>query len=308
MYARRVGSAWEVFAPAKLNLYLDVLGRRPDGFHELETFMAPVRLGDHLRWQAASAAEPSRFDFALDATTPWATVAAVPTGDDNLVCRAARLLADEAGVEPHGTFTLTKRVPLQAGMGGGSSDAAAALVLANAAWGLNYSVARLTLLAARLGSDVPFFLAGGSAVCLGRGEIVQPVRGLPCLDVVVVAPREGVSTAAAFQSLHAPRLGEGFLPAVSVQLSRFVARLQQGAVAAAWRLTVNRLQGAAERLCPSVGRVGTTFASVIGHAPLLTGSGSALFSVVHSAREARRAAALLASQKVGAVFATATCR
>src|SRR5688500_12912001 len=148
MYPRKMGTAWEIFAPAKLNLYLDVLGRRNDGFHELETLMAPIRLYDHLRWEPRDSAGSSAFSLGYHSTTSTQFQAVAPADTSNLVWRAIDLLAKSAGVNPTGQVTLTKRIPAQAGLGGGSSDAAAALLLANAAWGLGYSQNQLSGLAA----------------------------------------------------------------------------------------------------------------------------------------------------------------
>lgn len=310
MYARKVGAAWEVFAPAKLNLYLDVLGRRSDGFHELETLMAPIRLYDVLQWHARrpdNAAQPPGLSLRYDSTTAAMLRAAAPADERNLVWRAAVLLAKRAGIEPHGAITLTKRIPVQAGLGGGSSDAAAALVLLNAAWGLDYPRAELSPLAAELGSDVPFFLAGRSAVCRGRGEIVAPLPALPRLDVVVAVPRAGVSTSAAFQLLDQPPTGDRRPPEPSRRLAHLVEKLQSGSVAAAGRWMANALQPAASRLLPEIDRLGTHFARGSCCAHLLTGSGSAYFGVMRSARQARRLAAQLASTNVGTVFSSATC-
>ena len=132
MYARRIGEAWEALAPAKLNLYLDVLGRRTDGFHELETLLAPIRLYDRLVWHPRNDAGSSDFSFLYDPASAANLVANAPADNRNLVWRAVDLFAATAGRRPQGSFVLTKRIPIQAGLGGGSSDAAAALVLANA--------------------------------------------------------------------------------------------------------------------------------------------------------------------------------
>jgi 4-diphosphocytidyl-2-C-methyl-D-erythritol kinase len=223
------------------------------------------------------------------------------------VWQAVDLLARVAGVEPTGRFTLTKRIPAQAGLGGGSSDAAAALMLANAAWGINYPVARLQVLAARLGSDVPFFLAGQSAVCRGRGERLQPVV-VPRLSVVVVVPPVGISTAAAFDALAAGPVEGGTRTESQRRVANLLRDLARGSLATAGRWMTNSLQPAATRLCPWIGRLGMAFASCSCFAHLLTGSGSAYFGVMRSARHARRAAGLLSSANLGTVFATATCR
>ena len=307
MFPRKMGAAWEVFAPAKLNLYLEVLGKRDDGFHELETLMAPIRLYDRLQWRPCGADAPAAFSLHFDPSTSPKLRAAAPADRQNLVWQAVELLAQTAGIAATGQMTLTKRIPAQAGLGGGSSDAAAALVLANAAWGLDFSRGELSRLAAQLGSDVPFFLAGQSSVCRGRGEQVEPVS-VPRLDVVVVVPPEGVSTAAAFAALAASP-ERHVAPADSRRrIISLLGNLQSGSIAGAGRWMANRLQSAASELCPWIAGLGTTFAATSCHAHLLTGSGSAYFGVMRSARHARRVAAQLSAVNLGTVFASATCR
>src|SRR5262249_21547682 len=154
-------------APAKLNLFLDVLGRRGDGFHDLETLMVPVRLADHVSLTPIRPKdETSRGDIHLEVHHGWPVRAdgflqTVPTGPDNLVVKSLRLFQERSGCHLGARVELFKHVPMAAGMGGGSSDAAAALRLANRAWQLNWDSDRLTELAAELGSDVPFFMSSG---------------------------------------------------------------------------------------------------------------------------------------------------
>jgi 4-diphosphocytidyl-2-C-methyl-D-erythritol kinase len=307
MRARKFGSAWETLAPAKLNLYLDVLGRRPDGFHEVETLMAPVRIFDRLRWTPADSDAPA-FSLRYDPSTPAAYQTAAPADSGNLVHRAAMALAHAAGIEPGGQFTLAKRIPPQAGLGGGSSDAAAALVLANAVWGIHYPLSRLADMAAGLGCDVPFFLAGRSAVCRGRGERIEPLVAAPRLDVVVVKPPNGLNTAAVYQSLGAEPVSELQRRSSSGRLADLVAELRLGALGRAARQMTNGLQQAAAGLCEWIERIGAAFDRLSCHGHLMTGSGSAYFGVMRSARHARRAAGMLSSRNLGTVFATSTCR
>lgn len=298
MSPHQTGSAWEVYAPAKLNLYLDVLGSRADGFHELETLLVPVRIYDHLCWTDVPG--PPSLTVRSFLAPGLAPAEPLTSGPENLVLRAAQRLALAAGIAPHGHFELVKRIPSQAGLGGGSSDAAATLVLANAAWGLNYSREQLAELAADLGSDVPFFLAQGAAVCRGRGERVEPVSGLPRLSFVVVKPPASLSTAAVFRACQVAARPAGVLP-------RLIEGLREGAISEAARWMVNRLQSAAAGLCPWVERVQRELAkqSFCGH--LMTGSGSACFGVARSARQARRVAQLLSGKDLGSVFATSSC-
>jgi 4-diphosphocytidyl-2-C-methyl-D-erythritol kinase len=216
------------------------------------------------------------------------------------VLRAANRLAEAAGFEAHGTFDLCKRIPPQAGLGGGSSDAAAALVLANTAWGIGYSRERLIELAADVGSDVPFFLSGGAAVARGRGEIVERITGLPRLHFVVVKPPVGLSTAAVFGQWNERSQSVG-------GLATLIELLRSGALAQAGRWMVNRLEAAAAALSPWIERVQTELAKQSFCGRLMTGSGSACFGVARSARQARRVARLLSGRDLGSIFATSSC-
>ncbi len=177
----------QLFAPAKINLRFRILQRRDDGFHEIETLMAPISLGDELTIEAAD-----RLIFTCDD-------ASLPSGDDNLVLRAARSFFAEIKAEPRVRIELRKKVPHGAGLGGGSSDAASTLLGLNELHGQPLALARLTSLAAALGSDVPFFLSESAAVCRGRGEIVEPVAALPKLPLLLLKPEFGVPTPWAYQ-------------------------------------------------------------------------------------------------------------
>src|SRR5438874_4139070 len=147
-------------APAKVNLFLEVVGKRADGFHAVNTLMVAVSLVDTLEFASAD-------DGLLDLTC---SDPALSVGPENLVVRAANVLRRHTGSRAGAAICLTKRIPMQAGLGGGSSDAAATLVGLNRLWGLNLGADVLTTLAASLGSDVAFFLDGPAAWCTGRGE------------------------------------------------------------------------------------------------------------------------------------------
>ncbi|NLP12567.1 4-(cytidine 5'-diphospho)-2-C-methyl-D-erythritol kinase [bacterium] len=177
-------------AYAKINLCLRVLGRRPDGYHELETLFQQIDLCDTLLFSEA--------DQALTVTTSHADC---PADEKNIVYRAADLLRRCSGCQSGVHIHIEKHIPMGAGLGGGSSDAAAALMGLNRLWRLNLDDALLHQLASQLGADVAFFLHGGSALGTGRGEQLQPLR-LP-LDYygVLVYPRFPISTAWAYQNL-----------------------------------------------------------------------------------------------------------
>ena len=174
----------EFFAPAKINLSLRVLGRRADGFHDLESLMCPVSLGDTL--EVTRRAEGG-LEFVCDDPT-------LPTGEDNLVVRAARLFCRTRGIEPDVRIALTKHIPHGAGLGGGSSDAATTLLALDRLHETRLARDTLAALAAEIGSDVPFFIYESAAVIRGRGERVEPVAFPHALPLLLIKPPFGVPT------------------------------------------------------------------------------------------------------------------
>jgi 4-diphosphocytidyl-2-C-methyl-D-erythritol kinase len=183
--------AWP--APAKLNLFLHVLGRRPDGYHRLQTVFRFIDLADTLRFAP-------RTDGRIVRATPLPDV----PEDADLCVRAARLLQAEKAGTPGVTLFLDKRLPMGGGLGGGSSDAATVLLALNRLWGLGLSRARLQQLGLQLGADVPVFLYGRNAFAEGIGEELQPIS-LPDAAYLVLQPPVMVSTAAVFSAPELPR-------------------------------------------------------------------------------------------------------
>jgi 4-diphosphocytidyl-2-C-methyl-D-erythritol kinase len=191
----RLRQPMQLFAPAKINLRFKILRRREDGFHEIETLMAPISLRDEI----ILTPNDSGLEFSCDEPV-------LPAGEDNLVTRAARAFFAETQLEPRVRIELRKKIPHGAGLGGGSSDAASTLLGLNRMHGDPLSRARLTSLGAALGSDVPFFLAQSAAICRGRGEIVEPVAvALPRLPLLLLKPEFGVPTPWAYQHWHDSR-------------------------------------------------------------------------------------------------------
>lgn len=276
-----------VVAPAKLNLSLAVLARRPDGFHEIESLMVPVSLHDVLVVRPLPGPE-IELVVRFAAELPPEVARDVPTDGTNLVVRAARMLAEEAGVAGGLAIELEKHVPSGAGLGGGSSDAAAVLAAAARAWGLDWPAERLADLGGRLGSDVPWFFAGGAALAAGRGERIVPVSGLPDLAAVVAWPAAGLSTGAVYAACtpEPQRRGEA---------AALAAALAAGGLAAARPLLHNSLEAPARRLCPDIDRLLDDLAAAGGFCPRLTGSGSACFALARSPAEAEAVAARIAS-------------
>jgi len=310
MYLRRDQPTWIGRAPAKLNLYLEILGLRGDGFHELETLMVPIGIADSLCLVAVPGESSRPGEIRLEvhecypvgydsfSSTPRPTI---PTGPENLVVRALELLRTESGCADGARVELVKRIPAAAGLGGGSSDAAAVLRLANRAWGLDWSVGRLASIAADLGSDVPFFLESGAAICRGRGEIVERVQGLRSIHVVVVKPPVGLSAADVYRAHDS--LESNSAGAARGRLSgEMVATIVRGAETGAWMC--NRLQAAAAAVSDAIDRVRAAFARLDFVAHQLSGSGSAYFGVCRNGQHARRLASILRMQQLGLVYAT----
>jgi 4-diphosphocytidyl-2-C-methyl-D-erythritol kinase len=311
MYLRRGNFTWTDLAPAKLNLFLEVLGRRADGFHELETLMAPIRLFDTLRLTVAPAGadgEAGPINLKLRSGLPLRPPRyelPFPVDRKNLVVHALELLRERSGCTLGANVELVKRIPAAAGLGGGSSDAAAALRLANRAWGLEWPADQLEQLAAELGSDVPFFLKAGVAICRGRGERVEPIEGLPAMHFVVVKPPEGLSTVEVYRAHDA-------LAGASVDWSspesRTLRRMTEARLSNAWRGSydwmLNRLESAAASLSPWIERLQAAFDGLGFLRHQLSGSGTAYFGVCRSASQARRLASVLKARQLGLVYAT----
>lgn len=258
-------------AHAKVNLTLEVLGKRPDGYHEIRSVFRRLTLHDILR---------------IDPAAELSVVCDVPglDGPDNLAFRAGLLLQQETGHTGGARLAITKAIPVAAGLGGGSSDAAAALRGLDALWGTALAPDRLASLAARLGSDVPFFLLGGTALGSGRGEILKPLPDLPDCSVLLVRPPVGVSTAAVYGAVTAADYGDG-------AASALLAALPLGTEPARWPLA-NDLQPVTCRLYPVVTEV---LASLAGWGALqaqMCGSGPTCFGLYDAEDTAARAAEL----------------
>lgn len=276
-------------APAKLNLSLAVLDRRPDGFHEIESLMVPVSLYDCLRVRLQPSGQFSlavRFKGRLTHGTGRQLARDVPTDDSNLVIRAARLLASRAGVTAGLAIELEKEIPSGAGLAGGSSDAAATLMAAAELWGIDWPMDRLAELAAELGSDIPWFFAQAPGLVTGRGEQVIPVAGIKPLPVVIACPSEGLSTGAVYAGCQPDAGCRGEATALATALA-------EGSLRRALPLMRNMLEPPARRLLPVVNQLLDAMGRAGAVRPLLTGSGSACFSLCRTLTEAHRLAARL---------------
>ena len=261
-----------IAAPAKVNLFLELLAKRPDGYHELQTLLAPIDLYDTLEIQPR---DDDRIVLICDAP-------GIPTGPENLVWKAAEALRTAYGVTEGASIRLTKRIPHEAGLGGGSSDAASTLLALNTVWNLNEPIEKLAAIAARIGSDVAAFLHDGPTWCTGRGEIVHSIPAAKPLDLVIVKPPFGLSTAEVYRNA---RLPETPTPGEALR-----AALAAGDAVAVGRLTHNRLQPPAFALQPLANWVYDALLAQSPLSALLSGSGSCVFAIARDRPDALRIA------------------
>lgn len=261
--------------PAKINLHLEVLGKRADGYHELRTLLQSIDLRDQLWAESTDGTE-----LALIVEPKGAA----PEGPSNLVLRAAEALRTAAGVRLGARIGLLKRIPAGAGLGGGSGDAAGALVLLSSLWGLDLPEKRLAEVAARLGSDVPFFLRGGLGLGIGRGEQILPLPDLAePLHLVVAWPEVAISTPEVYSRFAAPLTWES--PEGTVEMDA-----AGGMVPFEWTSMRNDLEPVVVDGWPQVAAIRDAMLATEALAVRVTGSGSAVFGVFCSRQEAEMAA------------------
>jgi 4-diphosphocytidyl-2-C-methyl-D-erythritol kinase len=263
-------------APAKLNLGLWIVRRRPDGYHDLVTLLQAIDLYDRLTVEA----RPSGLSLRCNWTR-------IPTDDANLVLRAARLLRRATGVRKGAAFRLTKRIPEGAGLGGGSSDAAAALVLLDRLWGTDLPAGHLARLAAEIGSDVPFFLKGGTQLARGRGTRLTPLELRETLHFVLVHGQRPIATNWAY-SLYQKQLTASGPPPSIAALAR--GDLLTGA---SLRHLDNHLEAGLRLVRPDIEERRERLRSLGARPARLTGSGATVFGMFESRARARRALAAL---------------
>ena len=247
-----LASLHHVPAPAKLNLFLHITGRRDDGYHLLQSVFMLIDWWDVLHFERRTDGQLLRHDLT----------AALPP--DDLCLRAARLLQQTSGISDGVDISIEKRLPAQAGMGGGSSDAATTLLALNRLWGLNWPLSRLLPLGLALGADVPFFLRGRNAWVQGIGEQLQPVE-LPRARFAVLKPEQGLDTGLIFKDAALTR------DTSAVTMADFAAR--------PFVFGRNDLQAVARRLCPQVDQ-SLEWLTEQGWQPRMTGSGSAVFAPI----------------------------
>jgi len=269
---RSRGSREEVAlrASAKVNLALEVLGKRSDGYHEIATVLQAVDLFDRMKLEAADT-------LSLHTDDPD-----LPTDDGNLVMRAARLLQKSAGTEAGARIRLTKRIPVAAGLGGGSSDAAATLWGLNRLWRLRWPRARLQELAVELGMDVPFFLGAGRAVATGRGERLTALPGGGGYALVLVNPRVPLSTREVYGRVPAGWRAE---PTGTARVIQALRARNASKLAAA---LTNNLESVVEPMLPVIARMKAALLAAGALGAIMSGSGPTVFGMARSLDHARQ--------------------
>ena len=249
-------------APAKVNLFLEVTDRRDDGFHNIESVFLEIALADELSVE-------KREDGAV---TIECDRPGLPVDSRNLVVAAAELLRRECGIEKGAHFRLRKRIPSGAGLGGGSSNAAAALELANALWGTGLSRRELAGLGARIGSDVPFFLHGGTCLCRGRGEVIKPLAVFPdSIGICLVLSDIHSDTAAAYRGLRLPGPGE------AKSADNFIGAMSAGDCVGMTAAAFNRFEETVFAALPELAEIREMLAQTVAVPVRMSGSGSGLW-------------------------------
>lgn len=273
-----------VQAQAKINWALDILSRREDGYHEMDMLMQKIALSDEIRFETAR----------------WTTLTVnghlIANAGKNLIVRAANLLNEYMGEKRGVRITLSKRIPVRAGLGGGSADCAAALMALNDLWGFKLPAKTLKKLALSLGADVPYCMENDFCRVRGIGEDVQTLENAPKIPLVVACVSPGLSTQAVFSNFD--EAGDSPL---NVPMEKLCGRLTAGDFRAADEISGNALERAAIRLLPAVADTMERMRACGSLYTRMSGSGSAVFGVFETADKAREAA-----QKIDGATATET--
>lgn len=261
-------------AYAKINIGLDVLRRRADGYHEVKMIMQTVDIYDELVLERRK--QPG-IELRMDNSE-------LPSGGDNLICRAADLLFREKEITGGVNISLTKRIPIAAGMAGGSADAAAALRGVNELFDLGYSLTELQALGVGLGADIPYCLAGGTMLSEGIGEILTPLPAPPAAHLVIAKPDINVSTAFVYGNLHADRL------AWHPDIDGMIAALQKGDLDGITGRLGNVLETVTVKAHPVIEQIKELLRKQGAENALMSGSGPTVFGIFKEKETAVRAA------------------
>ena len=257
-------------APAKINLCLNVLRKREDGFHEMEMIMTPIDLADRLTFNL----QPKK--ISLDSNSSF-----MPLDERNIVYQTARLLKETYQVKQGVDIFIEKNIPIAAGLGGGSSDAAATLRGLNRLWNLNLTLDQLALLGEQVGSDVPFCVYNRTAFVTGRGDVVEPIEVFPKSWVILVKPPKGISSWTVFKNLEITSL-----PTYDIQSMR--EKIENGSYQEAVRFAGNALEVQATKQNPLIIEVKEKMIRFGADTALMSGTGPTVYGLTQNLKKAKR--------------------
>lgn len=279
-------------AYAKINLGLDVLRRRPDGYHEVKMIMQTVDICDDLTFEKRG--EPG-IGFRIEGSD-------LPADENNLVYRAAALLMEKRQIREGVSITLQKKIPIAAGMAGGSADAAATLRGVNALFGMGYSAEELKEIGVTLGADIPYCVQGGTMLSEGIGEILTPLSEPPACHLVIAKPDIDVSTAFVYGHLQADKLT--FHP----DIDGMAAALAAGELRGITDRMGNVLEAVTVKEYPVIDKLKRMMCELGAENALMSGSGPTVFGIYREKEEAEKAAAAIrAEEPAASVFVTGFC-
>ena len=289
------GRSIRISTPAKLNLHFELLKKRGDGFHEIETVMSTVSLFDELQFSVRNDGL-----LQLNIVQEGCTASeSIPDDERNLILQAMSRLKARHGTADLGCDVfLRKRIPSAAGLGGASGNAAGALLAANWIWKLGLEPSQLDSVAAEIGSDIPFFFRGGTCRCTGRGEKIEQIDVPAGMAIVIAKPKEGLSTAAVY--------GQCSVPPQPNSADRILQHLQTGSWNEVGDQLFNRLEEFAMSMTPAIGKLRNLFDRLecVGHQ--MSGSGSSYFGIFRNAADAQRAAKIATLETDNTIFACST--
>lgn len=251
----------KINAYAKINLTLKVLGKREDGYHELETVMQTIALHDVLTLTECK----DNIKLTVEGMAP--------VGEDNLVYRAAKLIQKQCGCQKGVQINLVKNIPMEAGLAGGSTDAAATLIGLNKLWKLELNLNELLRLGEKLGADVPFCLYRGTALAQGKGEILTPLKAVPKMGIVLIKPSFGVSTADVFQRFSKASLGK------RPNTQAMINAVEEGNVTEIAHNLANDLEYVTLEMYPELNKIKMQLESLAVEGVLMSGSGPTIFAL-----------------------------
>lgn len=276
---------------AKINLGLDVVRRLPNGYHEVRMIMQTVGICDVLTFRKAA----SGIQLVVDNEE-------LPTDGNNLICKAAKLLLESAGIEGGVSITLEKHIPIAAGMAGGSTDAAAALLGINELYEIGYDVDKLKELGVKIGADVPYCIQGGTALAEGIGEVLSPLPTPPTCHLVIAKPDINVSTKFVYENLRANELES------HPDIDGMIEGLEKGDLKAITDRLANVLETVTVPAYPIIDEIKQTMLDAGAEGALMSGSGPTVFGIFTELEKAKQAAKRIKDAELAKqVFVTAFC-